>query len=188
MDSEQLPLFRGRKCSFRGIPRFTEESISNLGTEGNGMKKISYTKNTAQTNRIDSMFSSETCFRTEFRVVSSAEWFGTEFQAFAYIFVPRNRIPSCFSSVEWFRTEFRAFASNFVPWYRIPSIFLLCRTFRTEFREFSVPRNSRNSAGTNQLFRLFRLPRNNFFVGKSQPYYTRVLKGYYPTYLTHYCI
>ncbi len=34
--------------------------------------------------------------------------------------------------------------------------------FGTEFREFSVPWNRRNSAGTNQLFRLFRLPWNNF--------------------------
>ncbi len=89
---EQLPLFRGRKFSFRGILKFTEESIPKLGTEGNGMKKISFTA-----NRIDSMFLSETCFGTEFRVVvSSAEWFGTEFQVFAYSFVPRNGIPSCF--------------------------------------------------------------------------------------------
>ncbi len=41
----------------------------------------------------------------------------------------------------------------------------------TEFREFSVPRNSRNSAGTNQMFRLFHLPRNIFFVGNCQPYF-----------------
>ncbi len=34
------------------------------------------------------------------------------------------------SSAEWFRTEFLAFASNFVPWYRIPSIFLLCGIVR----------------------------------------------------------
>jgi hypothetical protein len=89
------------------IPRHsevTEESIPKLGTEGNGMKKISFTKNPAPSNRIDRLFSSETCFGTEFRVVVS--------------------------SAEWFITEFRAFASNFVPWYRIPSIFLLCGTVR----------------------------------------------------------
>ena len=58
------------------------------------MKKISFTKNPAPANKIDSM----TCFGTEFRlVISSGEWFGT---------------------------EFRAFAANFLPWYRIPSIFL----------------------------------------------------------------
>jgi hypothetical protein len=50
-------------------------------------------------------------------------------------------------------TEFRAF-------------FSFADRFGTEFREFSVPRNSRNSAGTNQLFRLFYLPRNNFFFRK----------------------
>ncbi len=32
----------------------------------------------------------------EFRsVVSSAEWFGTEFREFAFFLVPRNEIPSC---------------------------------------------------------------------------------------------
>jgi hypothetical protein len=41
--------------------------------------------------------------------------------------------------------------------------------FGTEFREVSVPRNSRNSVGNPPLFRLFRLPRNYFFVGNSQP-------------------
>ncbi len=39
-----------------------------------------------------------------------------------------------------------------------------------EFRELSIPRNNRNSVGNNHLFRLFRLPRNYFFVGNSQPY------------------
>ncbi len=53
-------------------------------------------------------------------------------------------------------TEFRAFFSS-------------AERFGTEFREFSVSRNSRNSAGTNKLFRLFRLPRNNFYVGNCQP-------------------
>ncbi len=53
-------------------------------------------------------------------------------------------------------TEFQAFFSS-KEW------------FGTEFREFSVLRNSLNSAGTNQLFRPLRLPRNNFFVGNCQP-------------------
>ncbi len=92
------------------------------------MKKVSFTNNPAPANRIDSMFSSETCFGSEFRVViSSAERLGTEFQVFACIFVSRNGIPSFFYSSEWFRTKFLAFASNFVPWYRI---FLLCGTVR----------------------------------------------------------
>jgi hypothetical protein len=46
----------------------------------------------------------------------------------------------------------------------IPSSFSSAEWFRTEFREFSVLRNSRNSAGTNQLLRLLRLPRNNFLL------------------------
>jgi len=36
--SEQLPLFRGRKCSFRGIPSSAEEPIPKLGTKWNGME------------------------------------------------------------------------------------------------------------------------------------------------------
>ncbi len=35
-NSERFPLFRGRKCSFRGIPSSIEEPIPKLGTEGNG--------------------------------------------------------------------------------------------------------------------------------------------------------
>jgi hypothetical protein len=79
----------------------------------------------------------------EFRVVfSSAEGFGTDLWEFASIFVPRNGIPSCFL--------FRGRVRNGIP-------------------RFSVPRNNRNSVGNNRLFRLFRLPRNYFFVGNSQP-------------------
>ena len=36
IDSERFPLFRGRKCSFRGIPSSAEEPIPKLGTERNG--------------------------------------------------------------------------------------------------------------------------------------------------------
>jgi hypothetical protein len=72
------------------------------------MKKISFTKNPAPAYRIDSMFSSGTCFGMEFRVVvSSAEWFGTEFLVLAYIFVPRNGIPSSFL--------FRGMVKNGIP-------------------------------------------------------------------------
>jgi hypothetical protein len=60
-----------------------------------------------------------------------------------------------FYSTEVFGTEFREHASIFVPRNGIPRV--------------SVPRNNRNSAGNNHLFRLFRLPRNYFFVGNSQP-------------------
>ncbi len=49
-------------------------------------------------------------------------------------------------------------------------VFSSAEGFGTEFREVSVSRNSRNSVGNDHLFRLFRLPRNYFFVGNSQPY------------------
>ncbi len=74
-------------------------------------------------------------------VLSSAEWFGTKFQEFASIFVPRNGIPSCF---------------------------LFLGKVRNGIPRFSVPRNNRNYIGNNYLFCLFRLPQNYFFVGNSQ--------------------
>ena len=40
----------------------------------------------------------------------------------------------------------------------------------TEFRDFLFRGTTGNSVGKNHLFRLFRLPRNYFFVGNSQPY------------------
>jgi hypothetical protein len=48
---------------------------------------------------------------------------------------------------------------------------------RTEFRAFSVPRKRRNSDGMNQNFRLFRVPRNNFFLGKWQPLSCGCVRG-----------
>jgi hypothetical protein len=44
IDSEQFLLFRGRKCSFRSIPRPTDESTPMLGMERNYMKKICFKK------------------------------------------------------------------------------------------------------------------------------------------------
>ncbi len=92
------------------IPRHSDVYERVNSEARNGRKwyeKICCTKNPAPANR---MFLSDTAsernseslvlflFRgTEFRVVFSfAEWFGTEFQVFASIFVPRNGIPSCF--------------------------------------------------------------------------------------------
>jgi hypothetical protein len=99
-------------------------------------------KNPAPVNRIDSMFLSETCFGTEFREFAPIFSHGTESRAFSSCGTVRNGIPRVLCSTEWFRTG---------------------------FRKFSVPRNSRNSSGTNQLFRLFRLPRKKFFVGNCKP-------------------
>ncbi len=75
-----------------------------------------------------------------------------------------------FSSAEWFRTEFREFASILFHGTEFRAFFFSAERFGTEFWEFSAPRNSQNSAGTNQLIRLFRLPRNYFFVGNCQLY------------------
>ncbi len=118
------------------IPRHSE--VYGRAILSSERKKISITKNPAPANRIDNMFSSEICFGTEFRVVaSSAEWFGTDFQVFAYILFHGTESPVDFSSAEWFRMEFLTFASNFVPWYIIPSIFLLCGTVRNGIRRIS---------------------------------------------------
>jgi hypothetical protein len=108
------------------------------------MKKINFTKNPPPANKIDSM----TCFGTEFRlVISSAEWFGTESERLLLIF--------------FHGTEFRAF-------------FCSAERFGTEFREFSVPWSSRNSAGTNLLFRgTARIPPEQTCCSAEQPEFRR---------------
>jgi hypothetical protein len=168
------------------IPRHSEVygRVYSEAQNGRELHENQFKKKPAPANRSDSMFSSETCF-------------GTEFREFASIFVPRNGIPSFFSSEEWFGTVLQVFASIFVPRNGIPSFFLFHgmvqngipqvlllnlshgtefraffssgERFRTEFREFYVLRKSGNSAGTNQLFRLFRLPRNNFLLETANP-------------------
>jgi hypothetical protein len=45
IDSEWLPLFRGRKCLLRGIPSSAEEPIPKLGTERNFTKNEFYKNN-----------------------------------------------------------------------------------------------------------------------------------------------
>ncbi len=129
---------------------------------------------------------------------SSTEWFGTAIREFISIFccternselcsLPRNgsernsenlhlfwfhgtEFRVVFSSAKWFGTELWEFASIFVPRNGIPSYFLFPGRVRNGIPRFSVPPNNRNSIGNNHLFRLFRLPRNYFFVGNSQPY------------------
>jgi hypothetical protein len=122
---------------------------------------------------------------TEFRaVLSITERFGREFREFA---LPRNdsernseslllfllhgtEFRVVFSSSEGVGMEFRGFASIFGLRDGIPSCFLFRGRVRNWIPRIYVPRNSRNSVGNNHLFRQFRLPRNYFFVGNSQPY------------------
>jgi hypothetical protein len=94
-----------------------------------------------------------------------------EFRVFASILVPSERNSELFSlpliGSERNSESFNLFLFNGTE-FRV--VFSSAEGFGTEFRELSVPRNSRNSVGNNHLFRLFRLPRNYFFVGNSQPY------------------
>ena len=164
------------------IPRHSDVYERVNSEARNGRKwyeKICCTKNPAPANR---MFLSDTASErnseslvlflfhvTEFRVVfSSAEWFWTEFLELASIFVPRTGIQG-FDSAEGFGTKFREFASIFVPQNGIPSSFLFRGRVRNGIPRVSVPRNSRNSVGNNQLFRLFRLPRNYFLSEIANP-------------------
>jgi hypothetical protein len=69
-----------------------EESLLRLGTEENGMKKISYTKYPALANRIDNLLLSETYFGTEFQDPSIFfPW--KEFRAFFSSGTVSNGIP-----------------------------------------------------------------------------------------------
>jgi hypothetical protein len=77
-------------------------------------------------------------------------WFqGTELRVGSLPLNGLEQNSKCLLLFLFHRTEFRV-------------VFSSAEWFGTEFREFPVPRNSRNFAGTNQLFRLFNLPRNNF--------------------------
>ncbi len=131
--SEKIPLFRGRKWSFRGLRTSQFRSL-----ERNGMtwEKLVLQKILLQQTELTVCFCPRHASERNSELVS----------------LPRNGLGRNSKSLLLFLfhgTEFLAFFSS-EEW---------CGT---EFREFSFPRNSRNSAGTNQLFRLFRLPRNNF--------------------------
>jgi hypothetical protein len=134
------------------IPRhskFYGRVNSKARKEGNRMKKITFTKTHAPEN---TMFSSETASERNSERLFLFLFYGTEFQV-------------VLSSAEWFRRELRELLLFLFHGTEFPAF------FRKEFREFSVPRNSQNPAGTNQLFHLFRLRQNNFFVRNCQPYY-----------------
>jgi hypothetical protein len=172
-----VPLFRGRKCSFQGIPSSAEEPIRKLGTELNGIPR----KNEVLRYLHSLSDHSDGLYISLWVVFSSPEWFGTEFRELAYIFVPRNGILSCFifrwrvwkgllivcfyfgsaeRNSELFSLPLKGSEGNSESLL----LFLFNGTegFWKEFRELSVPRNSRNSVGNNHLFHLFRLPRNFF--------------------------
>jgi hypothetical protein len=104
----------------------------------------------------------------EFRVVvSSTEWFGTEFREFASIFVPRNGIPSCFLFRGMVRNETpricvyvcsteRNSELYSLPWKgseRNCESLLLCLSHGTEFR---VVFSSAEGFGTEFRVFLFR--------------------------------
>jgi hypothetical protein len=74
-----------------------------------------------------------------------------------------------FSFAEWFETEFHLLLQSLILGTEFRAFFSSSEWFGTEFREFCILLNSWNSVGINQLFRLFRLPQNKFFVGNCQP-------------------
>jgi hypothetical protein len=105
---------------------------------------------------------------------------GTKFELFSLLLKDSERSPESLLLFLLYRTEFRAFfssaefqesASIFVPLYRVPSIFFFHGMFWNgiprDFCSTEQPEFRRNEL---KLFRLFRLPRNNFFVGNFQPY------------------
>jgi len=151
---------------------------------GNG---ISFRKNSAEKTRNDFRYSAEESIHSEaFRVPRKSQFRSSERNGMERNFAKNEVLRNLhsfsghsdglyillwlfFSSAEWFGTEFREFASILVPRNGIPSYFLFRGRVRNGIPRFSVPRNNRNSVGNNHLFRLFRLPRNKFFVGNSQP-------------------
>ncbi len=172
-------------------------TILSWGSESSFIKQAKWFVRTSKVLFSDSIFEI-LGYRVLFCVVlSSAKWFGTEFREIAFYFCSTERNSELcsllwngsernsenlhlfwfhgtefrvvFSSAEVFGTELWEFASIFIPRNGIPSCFLFRGRVRNGIPRFFVPRNNRNSVGNNHLFRQFRLPRNYFFVGNSQP-------------------
>jgi hypothetical protein len=139
-------------------------------------------------NGIQSLFCSENDLEQDSEVFLFRKWFGTEFRGFSQLKMVRNGIPRgfifrekfgtelrwFFSSEKWFGTEFRwCFSSE--NWFgtEFREFFSSEKWFGTEFRAFSLPQNWRNFDGTAVCSDLFRILRNNYFVGKWQPYFTQ---------------
>jgi hypothetical protein len=68
------------------------------------------------------------CFNGISNCFSFVEWFRTEFQVLASIFVLRNWILSCFLLCGMVQNRIPRVCFYFYPWYRITSTFLLCAT------------------------------------------------------------
>ncbi len=185
-DSEWFSLVRGKKCSFCGISCFSKGSISQFGIERNETEFREIIKFYQAANK-----------RGIFRVFSVPKnGLNRIFECFLFRELVRNGIPKfflfengsewnsevCFLFRKWFGTEFQAFSLPKMVQNGIPRFFssengternskgfyLPRRWFGTEFRDFFLPRNRRNSNGTAVCSVLFRIPRNNFFVGKGK--------------------
>jgi hypothetical protein len=94
----------------------------------------------------------------------SSECFSLSFNGFERVSKScffRLMLPSKISSIFLFCKKVRN---------GIPRFFTFCGMARYRMPSVSVPRNRRNSDGINQNFRLFCVPRNNFFLGIWPPY------------------
>ncbi len=109
---------------------------------------------------------------TKFQVVfSSAKGFWREFQELASIFYHRTEFRVVFSSAKGFEGNSKNLLLFLFRGTKFRVVFSSVEGFGTEFREFSVP------VCNNHLFRLFRLPRNYFYVRNSQPYLRGFQRG-----------
>ncbi len=131
IDSEQFPLFRGRKCSFRGSrkSRFRSSERNGITWKISVLQKILLQQTELEAclrwqNASEQNSDSLLLFlfhRTEFRV-ASLPWngFKMKFREFSSIFVPQSRIPSIFLLCG-------------MVWNRIPGV--LCSAEQPEFRQ-----------------------------------------------------
>ncbi len=179
--SKGLERHRTKKREWNGIPQKNVfwKSAKCFSLFLNGLEQFSKVFLSFNANKIPSVF--------------SLLWNGLEqnFKHFYFIFlgILRNKIPKfqvIFSSTKWFGTEFRAFVSS-AEWFgaklqssecfsllqngleQNSSFFIFCGMAWNGIPSISVLRNSRNSDNMNQNIRLFRVPRNNYFLRKWQP-------------------
>ncbi len=137
IDSERFSFFRGRKCSFQGIPSLRKSQFRSSERNRITWKNLFYRKSYSSKQNWERAFVSEML----------RNWIPRDLLLFFYternselLFFPRNVSEQNSESLFLFFARLQN-SEHF------PS----AEGFGTEFREFSVPQNSQNSA-RNKLF------------------------------------
>ncbi len=128
IDSERFPLFRGRKCSFRGITRSTEESFPT--------KKNLFYRTAKKLNKMSSPYLKSCLF-----------WHFFEFFE-SFLFQAHRMESVFFCKMLWNNICFVSLLLFLFHGLELRVVFSSEERIETEFRNFSIPRNRWNSNPT----------------------------------------